>query len=127
MVAEGITVVVSTSYLDEAERCDRVVLLNHGRVLALDQPQALQASLAGTMVRVRADDPRAARDVLRATEAIRSAALFGDAVHVLLEDDVAKVAVTAPLIAAGVSVLDVVEIEPSLEDIFIHLVGATDG
>ena len=127
MVAEGITVVVSTSYLDEAERCDRVVLLDHGRVLALDQPQALQASLAGTMVWVRADHPRAARDVLRDTPAIRSAALFGDAVHVLLDDDMAKEAVTAPLTAAGMSVLDVEEVEPSLEDVFIHLVGASDG
>ena len=127
MVAEGITVVVSTSYLDEAERCDRVVLLDHGRVLALDQPQALQAALAGTMVWVRADHPRTARDVLRGMPAIRSAALFGDAVHVLLDDDANEEAVTAPLTAAGVSVLDVEEVDPSLEDVFIHLVGASDG
>ena len=126
-VAEGITVVVSTSYLDEAERCDRVVLLDHGRALALDRPQALQASLAGTMVWVRADRPRTARDVLRAAPAIRSAALFGDAVHALLDADRAVEAVTAPLTAAGVAVLEVEEVEPSLEDIFIHLVGAADG
>ena len=127
MVAEGITVVVSTSYLDEAERCDRVVLLNHGRELALDRPQALQASLAGTMVWVRADRPRTARDVLRDAPAVRSAALFGDAVHALLDADRAVEAVTAPLTAAGVAVLEVEEVEPSLEDIFIHLVGAADG
>jgi ABC-2 type transport system ATP-binding protein len=127
MVAEGTTVVVSTSYLDEAERCDRVVLLNPGRAIALDRPQALQGSLAGTMVWVRADNPRAARDVLRDAPAIHSAALFGDAVHVLLDADVAVETITVPLHAAGLSVLDVEEVEPSLEDVFIHLVGAADG
>jgi len=132
MVAEGVTVVVTTSYLDEAERCDRVVLLDEGRALALDRPQALQASLVGTMVAVRADHPRTARDVLRGAPAIRSAALFGDAVHALLDAGSAVDAasategVTGPLTAAGLSVLDVEVIEPSLEDIFIHLVGASD-
>ena len=133
MVAEGVTVVVTTSYLDEAERCDRVVLLDAGRELALDRPQALQASLSGTMVAVRVDHPRTARDVLRDTPAIRSAALFGDAVHALLDLDASVDAqaaidgVTAPLTAAGLSVLESEVIEPSLEDIFIHLVGAADG
>lgn len=133
MVAEGVTVVVTTSYLDEAERCDRVVLLDEGRELALDRPRALQASLSGTMVAVRVDHPRAARDVLRDTPAIRSAALFGDTVHALLDLDAAVDAqaamdgVTASLTAAGLSVLESEVIEPSLEDIFIHLVGAADG
>jgi len=128
MVAEGVTVLVSTSYLDEAERCDRLVLLDEGRALALARPQDLQASLSGTMVSVRAGNPRAARDVLRSEPAIRSAALFGDAVHVLLDADVdGEGIVTAPLAAAGVSVLDVEQIDPSLEDIFIHLVAASDG
>lgn len=133
MVAEGVTVVVTTSYLDEAERCDRVVLLDEGRELALDRPRALQASLSGTMVAVRVDHPRTARDVLRDTPAIRSAALFGDTVHALLDLDAAVDAqaamdgVTASLTAAGLSVLESEVVEPSLEDIFIHLVGAADG
>ncbi len=124
MVAEGITVVVSTSYLDEAERCDRVVLLNQGKALALDRPQVLQSSLAGTMISVRADRPRPARDLLRAAPAVQSASLFGDAVHALLWPDTTTDAVTDPLAAAGIAVLELDEIEPSLEDVFIHLVGA---
>ena len=123
MVAEGITVVVSTSYLDEAERCDRVVLLDQGRALALDRPQALQASLEGTMLALRTDRPRDARATLRATPDVLSAALFGDVVHALLPADTPPAAARTALEGAGIRVLDVEEIEPSLEDVFIHLVG----
>ena len=126
MVADGITAVVSTSYLDEAERCDRVALLDQGKVMALDRPQALQASLEGTMVAVRADRPRDARDTLRGTPGVRSAALFGDAVHALLAPGSDAAGASAALERAGLAVLDVEEVEPSLEDVFIHLVGGDD-
>jgi ABC-2 type transport system ATP-binding protein len=125
MVADGITVVVTTSYLDEAERCDQVALLNEGRTLALDRPQALQQTLEGTMVALRADRPREARDVLRRLPDVRSAALFGDTIHALVAKG-ADVGLTRRGLAdAGLSVLDMEEIEPSLEDVFIHLVGAS--
>jgi ABC-2 type transport system ATP-binding protein len=123
MVAEGITVVVSTSYLDEAERCDRVVLLDEGRTLAMDRPQTLQASLRGTMVSIQVDRPRAARDALRESDGVRSATLFGDAVHLLLEEGSAVDASVQVLRDAGLAVVDAEEMDPSLEDIFIHLVG----
>jgi ABC-2 type transport system ATP-binding protein len=126
MVAEGITVVVSTSYLDEAERCDRVALLDQGRVLALDQPARLQASLEGTMVALRTSQPRRARDTLRAMDGIQSAALFGDAVHALLRPDVPPPTVSSSLDEAGIAVAGMEEIDPSLEDVFIHLVGGAD-
>ena len=124
MVAGGTTVVVSTSYLDEAERCDRVVLLDEGRVLALDRPQVLQGMLEGTMLALRVDRPRKARDVLRALPTVRSAALFGDAIHALVAPGADVDGPAAALRQAGLSVLDAEEIEPSLEDVFIHLVGA---
>lgn len=122
MVASGVTVVVSTSYLDEAERCDRVALLDHGRVLALDTPAALQARLTGEMRAVWTDDPRAAATRLAGSPDVVAATLYGDAVHVLLEDGASWDAVRAALAAAGVSVSDDARIEPSLEDVFIHLV-----
>lgn len=126
MVAGGTTVVVSTSYLDEAERCDRVVLLDKGRVLSLDRPQALQQSLAGVMIALRADQPRAARDVLRSLPEVHSAALFGDAIHTLLIPGADAGAPSRALEKAGLALLDSEEIEPSLEDVFIHLVGHAD-
>jgi ABC-2 type transport system ATP-binding protein len=64
MVAEGVTAIVSTAYLDEAERCDQVVLLDGGKAVALDTPEALQASLSGEMLEVRTHNPRQAARLL---------------------------------------------------------------
>ena len=126
MVAEGVTVVVSTSYLDEAERCDRVVLLHEGRPLALDRPAALQASLGGTVLSLRTDRPRDARDVLRGSGAVLAASLFGEAVHARLGPDQAPGAAVEALERAGIVVESADPVEPSLEDLFIHLVAAAD-
>jgi ABC-2 type transport system ATP-binding protein len=126
MVAEGVTVVVSTSYLDEAERCDRVALLHEGRPLALDRPEALQGSMEGTVLSLRTDRPRAARDVLRSSGSVRSASLFGESVHARLMRGQDAASVVDALRRAGISVESAEEIEPSLEDLFIHLVGAVD-
>src|SRR5690606_40728059 len=86
MVAEGVTAIVTTSYLDEAERCDRVALLDHGRVIALDSPARLQASLPGRLLAVHATEPRRARDVAAALPGVRHATLSGEAVRALVEE-----------------------------------------
>jgi len=124
MVAEGVTVVVSTSYLDEAERCDRVALLDRGRVLALAPPTALQARLEGVMFALRTSDPRATRDLLRVTPGVASATLFGDAVHALVGERLPADEIRGRLIEAlpTLEVHDIERIDPSLEDVFIHLV-----
>jgi len=124
MVGEGVTIIVSTAYLDEAERCDRVVMMHDGRALALDGPVALQGAIAGSMYSLRTDSPRAARDLLRRTPEVESATLFGEVVHALLPASSDGDDAVHALTAGGISVLDVDKIEPSLEDIFIHLVGA---
>jgi ABC-2 type transport system ATP-binding protein len=122
MVAGGMTVLLTTAYLDEAERCDRVALLHTGRLVALDTPDVLQGRLAGRIQLVRPDDPRRARDVLRAHPLVRHAALFGDRLHVTF-DDAARdwPAAGAALRAAGVVVHESAPAEPSLEDVFISL------
>jgi ABC-2 type transport system ATP-binding protein len=120
MVREGVTMLVSTSYLDEAERCDRVALLNEGRTLALDTPAALQASMLGTMVAFRTDRPRDTRDLLRSSRFVESATLFGDTVHALLAPEARPDDVVAELRRTGVSVTSSRTVEPSLEDVFMH-------
>jgi ABC-2 type transport system ATP-binding protein len=125
MVAGGMTAMVSTAYLDEAERCDRVALLHDGRLVALDTPSALQARLAGKLRAVHTDAPRRARDVLRQVATVSQATLFGDVLHVTLPGgDVDWPAGRAALVAAGVTIIEDSLIDPSLEDVFIHL---TDG
>jgi len=123
MVAQGVTVVVSTAYLDEAERCDHVALLNQGKVIALDRPAALQESLEGEMLAVRASDPRRALALLREAPGVRRAALFGDAIHVTLGARARDwPVVRQALEGAGVELLDIHQIEPGLEDVFIERV-----
>jgi ABC-2 type transport system ATP-binding protein len=119
-VAEGVTVVVSTSYLDEAERCDRVALLHKGRVLALDRPDALQRALAGRLIEVRAGDARRARDLLRGSAGVAGATLFGSRLHVLLQEGASWPEVEARLARAGVDAGPAKAVEPSLEDVFIR-------
>jgi ABC-2 type transport system ATP-binding protein len=128
MVAQGVTVVVSTAYMDEAERFDRVALLHRGRVLALDTPDALRQALGGEVLAVTVDRVRGARDVLVGHSAVRGAAVFGDQLHVR----VASAAVEIPLITAalgdaGFTVSNVRTIEPSLEDVFIERITQAGG
>lgn len=121
MVAQGVAVVVSTAYMDEAERFDRVALLHQGKLLALDAPVALQRALAGEVLVVQVEPARAARDLLRAHPRVRRAALFGDKLHVT----VASAAVDGPLIDAALREAGLVPGElhgapPSMEDVFIE-------
>ena len=130
MVANGITVVVATAYLDEAERCDRVALLNHGSLIALDTPLVFQQRLAGHIHTVRTDAPRRASHLLRDHDAVRHAVLFGDVVHLTLDDPTTDwPRARAALEAAGVVITDDAPGEPSLEDVFIDIVanGGRDG
>ena len=123
MVEEGVTVLVSTSYLDEAERCDRVVLLNEGKVLALDTPSNLLTLLPGELASVEGPDPRAARDSIRSFPGAMSTALFGNSVHVLLSGGGEETSELGTFLTeAGLPPTSIEVVEPSLEDVFLHLV-----
>ncbi|KPJ89279.1 MAG: hypothetical protein AMS18_12590 [Gemmatimonas sp. SG8_17] len=127
MVVGGMTVLVSTAYLDEAERCDRVALLHEGRIVALDSPTVLQQQFDGEILRVRADDPRRARELLGSHPRVRHAVLFGDTVHATMDDSSRDwPAARTTLEAAGLAILEEGVAEPALEDVFIELVGAAE-
>ncbi|WP_028990233.1 ABC transporter ATP-binding protein [Thermithiobacillus tepidarius DSM 3134] len=127
MVAQGMTAVVSTAYMDEAERFDRVALLHQGRLLALDTPAALQRGLPGEILLAQVADVRRARDLLARHPRVRRAAIFGDALHL----NVADAAADAPpletaLRDAGLAPAALRPIAPSMEDVFIeHMTEAT--
>jgi ABC-type multidrug transport system ATPase subunit len=123
MVAQGVTVFVTTAYMDEAERCDHIALLDHGRVVALDTPQALQQSYPGAMLNVRVSDRRSAAQTLAAVPEVRRAAVFGDTIHVTLNSRAAWPEAERALGAAGIEVFETTEALPSLEDVFIDRVG----
>lgn len=121
MVAQGVTVVVSTAYMDEAERFDRVALLHQGKLLALDSPEAMQRSLAGEVLVVQVEPARAARDLLQSHPQVRRAALFGDKLHVTVgsaADDAP--AIDAALRGAGLVPSGLHAATASMEDVFIE-------
>jgi ABC-2 type transport system ATP-binding protein len=123
MVARGVSVIVSTAYLDEAERCDRVALLHRGRTVRIDTPDELRRRLHGQVLAVRTDRPRQTRDLLREDDVVREAVLFGDVIHVTLGAATTDwPAARERLVAGGVTILEENPVEPSLEDVFIDLV-----
>ena len=127
MVARGVTVLVSTAYMDEAERCDRVALLHKGRAVLIDTPGGLQARLRGQVLAIRTDAPRRGREWLRGHPLVRQAVLFGDTIHVTLRDGIENWAsVRDGLGAAGIGVSWESPVEPSLEDVFIDLVQSVE-
>ncbi len=119
MVARGVTVIVSTAYLDEAERCDRVALLHQGRLLALDTPAALKAALPGALFALRGDGLREARRLLAEEPLVRGVAVFGDTLHLSLDSPAAAGPLGARLAAAGLAEFSLAPLAPSLEDVFI--------
>jgi ABC-2 type transport system ATP-binding protein len=129
---DGLTILVTTPYLDEAERCTRVALVDHGRVLSVDTPDALRASEAGVMVEVVAEPRRRAVEALRAMPGVSEVDVFGDRLHARLPDAPSSralaeaEALAATLRGAGLEVHSVRPTTPSLEDVFIGRIRASE-
>ena len=120
---DGLTILLTTPYLDEAERCTRVALVDHGRLLALDTPGRLRASLKGTMVEMIVADPRAAHEQL-SREGV-SAQVFGDRLHVWFAGvEPSAVEERSRDVARRIGATAVRPITPSLEDVYIDRLGA---
>jgi ABC-2 type transport system ATP-binding protein len=120
MVAQGVTAVISTAYMDEAERFDRIALLQQGHLLAMGKPETLQQGLGGEVITVRVERARKARDLVAHIPMVRSVVVFGDRLHVMIpsaERD--GPAVEAALHEAGFSRIEWHAIVPSMEDVFI--------
>jgi ABC-2 type transport system ATP-binding protein len=121
-LATGITIVMATPYLDEAERCARVAMLDKGRLLALDQPGVLRASLAGILLEVVVEHPRTALQQLKDKSQLEHVQVFGDRLHVWSTGDSTESAIQAfaeQASRAGLKPVSVRRIVPSLEDVFI--------
>ncbi|MEY4686272.1 MAG: hypothetical protein RIR76_295 [Verrucomicrobiota bacterium] len=120
LVREGVTILVSTAYLDEAERCSRLALLHEGRVLALGTPGEVKSILPGSLLEVRTADSRKACLVLRARLPESRVVLFGDRIHVTAADAAAAGRrISEALAAEGLPPESVRPVEPSLEDVFV--------
>jgi ABC-2 type transport system ATP-binding protein len=118
----GITILVSTPYLDEAERCARVALLHAGRLLALDTPDALRAGLPGLIVEMIAGDQLRAVNVAREEPGVADVQTFGERTHVRFaagKETDAAARLAKRFADAKIEIRSLREVPPSLEDVFI--------
>jgi ABC-2 type transport system ATP-binding protein len=124
----GTTVLVTTHYMEEAEHCHRLALMNRGRLVALDSPAALEASLEARILEVRSDDPARAAALLGSLEGIEDATMVGRAVHVTAADEpAARTRIAEVLEREGIDVRGVDRVRPTLEDVFVSLVRRSGG
>ena len=125
----GTTVLVTTHYLDEAERCDRVAIIHGGKLAALGTISALKAAFADRPIfEIRSSDPVATMSALDRLPVVEKTSLFGTAVHAVLRSrDESAADVTAALARAGVTVIGVAPVVPSLEDVFLDVVDRIEG
>jgi len=127
LAGEGRTVFVTTHAMDEAERCHRVALMHAGRLLALDTvPRLKDRFPSGSVLEISCPRAAQALDVLERTPGVSEEALFGERLHVVLDDPGRRDEVEAALSAAGFSPLEVRPISPSLEDAFIHTIRSAE-
>ena len=124
LAQDGVSVLVSTHYMDEAEYCDRIALVNHGRLIALGTPLELrQRSLGGELLAIEGERLGDAMADLQTAPGVRDVAMFGSALHVLVDEAAPRLPeLLQRLTAAGWTDVRARRIEPSLEDSFVHLV-----
>jgi ABC-2 type transport system ATP-binding protein len=124
LAADGVTVLVTTHYLDEAEYCNRLVLMHAGRIAAQGSPGELKSEvIPGVVFELECPDPVSAMRTLSGLSQVRETALFGTRLHVGVDLDEDMEDVTAALKTAGNPAAAFGRIVPSLEDVFIRLIG----
>ncbi len=122
LLRSGITILMTTPYLDEAERCNRVALMNDGKILMADTPQNLKGVMKGEIVEIVCSDIRKSFALLKGSDAVREVQAFGDRLNVVVrraQDDMP--AVIGNLEHDGIQVQDWRVVAPSLENVFISL------
>jgi ABC-2 type transport system ATP-binding protein len=129
LLGEGVAILVSTAYLDEAERCHRVALLHEGRLLFCDAPSELKKNMRGAVVAVVSPEPRTLRDFLAGAEGVSNTVLVGDGVHLVVDSASRRIPeLRAKLTSTNLPFDSIEEVAPSIEDIFVEAVsGANSG
>lgn len=122
LLREGVTVLVSTAYLDEAERCTRIGLMHKGRIMVEDEPKKVRSALGLPMIELWSGNARSAGELVKKASGVRGVSLYGDRLHITLEKKESAAEIIAALRQGGVEIKDFREILPSLEDVFITMV-----
>jgi len=124
LVSEGVTILTSTAYLDEAERCHRVALLHQGKLLFCDTPANLKAKLGKGVLSITSSEPRRLRGQLEHTAGISSLVLTGDGLHVVVDDVTRRIPEFEARLKNAQVPFDVIQqVTPTIEDLFVDAVG----
>jgi ABC-2 type transport system ATP-binding protein len=122
MAGEGVSVLATTHYMDEAEYCNTIGMMYRGEMIALASPDTLRTELPGTLVQLDCDKPLEAENVLDELVGVIDSSVHGAQVHVSLESPDLQDEITLALNQAGIQVSQMEIIQPSLEDVFIHII-----
>lgn len=127
LLREKVTIFVSTAYLDEAERCNRLGLMHKGKLLAVGAPDEVKKLMRGALLEVRVSEPRRATAVLREKLEAVSVGLFGDKVHVVaLDPEKAERDIENVLSSGDIEIESIMSVTPTLEDVFISVVAGEE-
>ncbi len=128
LVGRGVTVFVTTHYMDEAEYCDRLGLIYRGALTALGTPEELKSRyMTDEIVEITMDRPQEALSLIEGVAGVRHAALFGRGLHAVVAQAATAIpAIAAALAAAGQPAIRMERIPPTLEDVFVSLIEARD-
>ena len=126
MAEDGVTVFVTTHYMEEAEYCNRLALIFRGKIVALGTPTELKrGSMKGELLLVQCDPLGAALETLQSASGVTDAAVFGNALHLVVKNaEEAAPQLQAQLVRQGIAVRRIEKISPSLEDVFVSLTTA---
>ncbi len=127
LVRDGLTLFVTTAYLDEAERCNRVGLMNHGKLIRCDTPRNLREHLEDACYRVGTNDQTVARELMAGLPDVLTVEPYGARLHVFIKPEGSPDAVRKQLTDRGLTPTEFERITPSLEDVFIDLVRRSGG
>lgn len=123
LLKEGVTILFSTSYLDEAERCNRIGLIYQGELLVSDTPANVKERIGGIVLELRLEDHRKGMKLLENVESLRNLVLSGDKIHILVkEPQEGERAIREVLSKQGMEILTLMAVKPSLEDAFVSIV-----
>lgn len=121
LLKTGITIIMTTPYLDEAERCSRVALMSDGEILMTDAPKNLKSVMKGKIVEVVCSNIRASSSLLRGYDGVKEVQAFGDRLNILIDNEKDMPKVLAHLKKNSIEVTDWRVVPPSLENVFISL------
>ncbi|HMK61664.1 MAG TPA: ABC transporter ATP-binding protein [Dissulfurispiraceae bacterium] len=122
LLKDKVTIFVSTSYLDEAERCSRIALMHGGKILANNTPLQVKRSISFPMIEIWCEYPRSAADAVRNLTGVSSVNVYGDRLHVEVDSESRMDELIAALQRESIGFKEHRRILPSIEDIFISMV-----